>query len=345
MQSNPAAVNKESFFNPFLVPPVWDEIKQQFIMPTPGEYEIQPTHNSSMVNGGGPHYEVPNLSSMLYEFTNKDAERILQGFRVGNFVSLRDLPTDMTQGGVLNAQKDKIQANIMAKAEAKTYVELQCGGGYFSKFEYQLDPYARFLESQCAENHERRVKQEEVHGTYSYVSTSKIPLQLKHVSPFDASSGSHPMTSFLYSDDPYESTKLEVMKYRWIEDSKILYGNFKPAHCDQSLKQVNKQHLPEVVGFIKRNLLRDWSDISFVIGTNPEDLIEMRFETESLDSPAGLHTYLNNMISCNDFVVKYQLRRVVRYWNHYSESGSQIYFMLAPPWVKISKPILYLKHI
>ena len=64
----------------------------------------------------------------------------------------------------------------MAKAEAKTYVELQCGGGYFSKFEYQLDPYARFLESQCADNHERRVKQEEVHGTYPYVSTSKIPL-------------------------------------------------------------------------------------------------------------------------------------------------------------------------
>ncbi len=63
------------------------------------------------------------------------------------------------------------------------------------------------------------------------------------------------MLSFLFSDDPYESTKLEVMKYRWIEDSKILYGDFKPAHYDHSLKKVNKQHLPEVVGFIKRNLL------------------------------------------------------------------------------------------
>jgi hypothetical protein len=155
------------------------------------------------------------------------------------------------------------------------------------------------------------------------------------------------MASFLFSDDPYESTKLEVMKYRWLEDSKILYGNFRPAHNDQNLKQINRQHLPGVVGYIKRSLLADWSDISFVIGTNPEDFIEMRFDTESLDSPKGLHTYLNNMVNCNDFVIKYQLRRVVQYWNHYSQEngGRQIYFMLAPPWVRIRKPVLYLKQI
>jgi hypothetical protein len=63
------------------------------------------------------------------------------------------------------------------------------------------------------------------------------------------------MASFLFSDDPYESTKLEVMKYKWLEDSKILYGNFRQAHFDQSLKQINKQHLPEVVGYLKRSLL------------------------------------------------------------------------------------------
>ena len=74
---------------------------------------------------------------------------------------------------------------------------------------------------------------------------------------------------------------------------------------------MNKQHLPEVVGFIKRNILTDWSDISFVIGTNPEDYIEMRFEVDSLDSPKGLHTYLNNMVNANEFMLRFQLRRVV----------------------------------
>ena len=38
------------------------------------------------------------------------------------------------------------------------------------------------------------------------------------------------MVSFLFSDDPYDSTKLEVMKARWLEDSKILYGQFRSAN-------------------------------------------------------------------------------------------------------------------
>lgn len=263
------------------------------------------TQQSSLMNPSGPHYEIPNLSSMLYEYTNKEAERILQGFRIGNFVSLRDLPTDFTYGQVLLAQKDKIEGNIRQHPEPKTYVELAQGGGYFSKFDWKPDPYGNFLEKQWEENHEKRMKMEEAHGRNPFVSMPKIPVQLKHISPFDASCGGGPMLSFLFSDDPYESTKLEVMKARWVEDSKILYGSFKPSHFDKALKLVNKQHLPEVVGFIKRNILTDWSDISFVIGTNPEDYIEMRFEVDSLDSPKGLHTYLNNMVNANEFMLRF----------------------------------------
>jgi hypothetical protein len=33
-----------------------------------------------------------------------------------------------------------------------------------------------------------------------------------------------------------------------------------------------------MVGEIKRNILADWSDINFIIGTDPDDNIEMRFE-------------------------------------------------------------------
>ena len=95
---------------------------------------------------GGAHYEVPNLTSMLYEYTNKEQERIFMGFRRGNFMSLRDMPNDMSNGNVLQAQKDKIEANIREKVEPKLYVELANGGGYFSKFEWKPDPYVRFLE-------------------------------------------------------------------------------------------------------------------------------------------------------------------------------------------------------
>ena len=64
---------------------------------------VQVSTLNTVPAGGGPHYEVPNLTSMLYEYTNKEQERLLMGFRRGNFVSLRDIPNDMTNGNVLNA--------------------------------------------------------------------------------------------------------------------------------------------------------------------------------------------------------------------------------------------------
>lgn len=60
-----------------------------------------------------------------------------------------------------------------------------------------------------------------------------------------------------------------------------------------------------MVGEIKRNLLADWSDINFIIGTNPEDFIEMRFDLTSLDSPKGLHAYMNNLVNMSDLLIKY----------------------------------------
>ena len=121
--------------------------------------------------------------------------------------------------------------------------------------------------------------------------------------------------SFLFGeDDPYEAAKFETLRAKWMQDSKILYGEFKPAQSVKSLKQPNKLHLPEMVGTIKRHLLADWSDINFIIGTDPDDFIEMRFELKSLDSPKGLHAYLNNLVNSSDLLTKYQLKRVSEYW-------------------------------
>jgi len=44
----------------------------------------------------------------------------------------------------------------------------------------------------------------------------------------------------LAEDDPYEASAFEVLRAKWINDSKMLYGEFFAAQADQSLKQVNK---------------------------------------------------------------------------------------------------------
>jgi hypothetical protein len=41
---------------------------------------------------------------------------------------------------------------------------------------------------------------------------------------------------FLSENDPYEANAFEVLRARWIEDSKKLYGDFVTAQGDQALK-------------------------------------------------------------------------------------------------------------
>ena len=124
------------------------------------EYNPKAGGNQGVSN----HYEVPNLSSMLYQFTNAEQERISQSFRIGNFQSLRDLPRHLLPGNISDFSRSKIQSNLYRPVEERTYVELQNGGGYFSKFTYSADEYGAFLEKQKEERIIKVNKQVAVHG-------------------------------------------------------------------------------------------------------------------------------------------------------------------------------------
>ena len=61
-------------------------------------------------------------------------------------------------------------------------------------------------------------------------------------------------------------------------------------------------------------LLSDWNDVNFVIGTNPSDLIEIKFDIDSADSAHGLNAYMNIMMNTNEIIAGYNLRKVTQYW-------------------------------
>ncbi len=65
------------------------------------ENEFDNTTSQDVTGNTAPHYEVPILSSMLYDYTNKEQERIKKSFRTGNFIGLRDLPANMQPGNIL----------------------------------------------------------------------------------------------------------------------------------------------------------------------------------------------------------------------------------------------------
>jgi hypothetical protein len=102
------------------------------------EFDLKNNSDNNFPKGSriSNHYEVPNMSSMLYEFTNKEQDRVHQSFRVGNYVSLRDIPNNIMAGNVSGFQNSKIEDNLYSVMERKSYIELTGNGGYFSKFEW-----------------------------------------------------------------------------------------------------------------------------------------------------------------------------------------------------------------
>ena len=86
---------------------------------------------------------------------------------------------------------------------------------------------------------------------------------------------------------------------------------------------MNKQHLPDIVSYIKRRLLADWSDINFIIGTNPEDYIELRFSMSSIDAPSGLKAYMGTLVDQDEMMLRWQLRRVTQFWGLKGGTGGK----------------------
>ena len=96
---------------------------------------------------------------------------------------------------------------------------------------------------------------------------------------------------------------------------------------------MSKSNLEDIVESLKRLLLSDWNDVNFVIGTNPNDQIEIKFDMQTVDTPLGLHAYMNTMLNTNDEIIRFQLKKLPRYWGFREDNF--VYYMLTPPWVKM----------
>ena len=134
-------------------------------------------------------------------------------------------------------------------------------------------------------------------------------------------------------DDPYEATKDERLRAKWIEEAKLLYGEFRPSGPQKPLHNISKSRLEDIVESLKKLLLSDWNDVNFVIGTNPNDQIEIKFDLNTVDKALGLHAYMNTMLNTNDEIIRFCLKKLPRYWGYKEETF--VYYMFTPPWVKM----------
>ena len=129
-------------------------------------------------SGTVSHYEVPNLTSMLYEYTNKEQEHIIRCFRPGNFSMLRELPDKVEPNSIIDTNREKQNFNVHFKSKGasthepkKEYSKL-IGGGLFMKFEYISDDYDSYLESLKKEKLDKKEAQKKVHGDKKFLPPS-----------------------------------------------------------------------------------------------------------------------------------------------------------------------------
>ena len=115
-------------------------------------------------------------------------------------------------------------------------------------------------------------------------------------------------------EDPYQLTLDERLRSHWLEESKILYGSFTPAGPQRPIQVISKSRMKDIVDHLKKMLLSDWNDVNFVIGTNPEDLIEIKFDIETTDTAHGLNAYMNTLMNSNELIGCYNLRKVTQFW-------------------------------
>ena len=94
-----------------------------------------------------------------------------------------------------------------------------------------------------------------------------------------------------------------------------------------------------MVNYLKKIIMIDWAEVNFVIGTNPDSFVEVKFDMKSLDTEMGLKAYMNTLIKTHDVISQFHFKRVIKFWGY--KNNGHIYFMLAPPWIKFNAGVAY----
>ena len=139
---------------------------------------------------------------------------------------------------------------------------------------------------------------------------------------------------YFVHDDPYEASEEELLRAKWLHEQKILNGDFRPAQQDRSLERLIPSQLPDIVNYVKKVIMVDWAEVNFIIGTNPDSFIEIKFDQKSVDTDHGLKAYMNTLIQSHDVISQFNLRRVIKFWGY--KLKGHVYFMLAPSWIKFN---------
>ena len=114
------------------------------------------------------HYEVPSLSSMLYEFTNKEQDSVINAFRANNYFNIRDLPNHLSPNNVLQQLQANMnfaitESSIISQHNKQHMDKLRKNGGFFERFEWMPEGYGQMKELTKEERIHNKIMETNLH--------------------------------------------------------------------------------------------------------------------------------------------------------------------------------------
>jgi hypothetical protein len=261
-----------------------------------------------------PRYARPTKSTHLYSYTNKDQDLINQGFRAGNYTFLSKFPAKIKPFGVSAALKSQANATKVHKPRALTVKRVP------ASFEWMPDSY------NLKHQYMRKLREESTKKRRAISSKDFIP------SGTPSQQKEPHQRNFLSVNSSYSSASDHASRLKWIKDTQIKYGSFRAG---KSLEpNQNKSNAPDIINSIKKKVANDWASTDFDIGMNSAGFIELRFYNNTIESPEGMHNYMNMLINQNPDIGKFRLKKVQNKWG--MKLGKFLVFVLAPAWAKVS---------
>lgn len=114
------------------------------------------------------------------------------------------------------------ESSLIAQNKARHLEKLKGHGGYFQAFEASNEPFVD------PHRIHKPLKSEMPEGKPEF-TVNKVKKLLKFEYPFGDDKDGKFVYGFLSQDDPYEATRDEKLRAKWIEEAKLLYGDFKPT--------------------------------------------------------------------------------------------------------------------
>jgi hypothetical protein len=280
-----------------------------------------------------PHYMLPNFTSILPEYSNAEQDKIREAFSTGNYSAVSKMPNSIGPETINKSRQEQIDSNRKANPFAAAGKKvLGMNTGTFSDYDYMPSRYSLADELASKERVEMESKRQEIGGKDFICSSNHS--RLKHEDGFEDKTYRYP-----YMSEPFEAAQEQMMRVKWLEDSKVLHGPFVPSggsrfsSADKTLDTPTRTILPQIVEEIHKILADDWMDNEFSVLATEEDTIIARFKLDTIDSEKGLVAYMNVMSRDHPVICKYRLVRIVEDWDTKPGDGF-LHFTFRPPWVK-----------